>query len=363
MAFDIPWAESFDQFGTNEELLTQGLWAQMDDGLVLTTEQVRTGVRSIRLMSSNNGMRRTLSGDFEGAGIACGFYMTRLPVRPTIGSSPGRTCIHQYRGPNGFAHVSLIITSTGRVEARRAGMVGALAGDGTFLGRSTLEMASGTWNHIESRVLISDTTGVVQVWVNGKEFLNLTDLDTRNNDEEAVVSQVAFGQFSSSVGFEYERVYWDDIAVSTFDEVDAPEQIGMMDAHYLGPVADEAPQDWLKTTGELAYVLIDEIPPDDDVDYIYSEVVNDQARFEIAPLPLGVVQVRAVMPIARVRKTDSGDADISVAVVANGVSAKGATVPITTSYTYYMASFLQDPETEDDWNPLALPSIQIEREL
>jgi len=68
-------------------------------------------------------------------------------------------------------HVDIRINTTGTIFATR---------NGTTLGTSTNALTAGVWYHIEAKTTIHDTTGTVDVWVNGVNWLSLTGQDTRN---------------------------------------------------------------------------------------------------------------------------------------------------------------------------------------
>lgn len=74
-------------------------------------------------------------------------------------------------------HVSISVAADGSVLAFRSSDQ-----DGTPLGTSSASRIgfNGAWNRIDFDVTVHDTTGVVLVYVNGVEALNLTSKDTRN---------------------------------------------------------------------------------------------------------------------------------------------------------------------------------------
>lgn len=356
----IEWFDGFDQYGPTEELLNDGLWAQADD-FVLSTVQARTGSRSLAMTLIGAQGRRALTTEVSTkVGVGCAIFMDRLPI-PPFNAARGASVIQQFRNEANRSHISIQIGPTGRIYIMGGGLdrTSSTTGENgpTELAKSTRQIAAGAWNHIETIVEI----GVgVSVRVNGKSFVNYTGTTDFAQVGDDTIAQVCIGHFDSSIPVEYNLLWWDDMFVQSGDTIDF---LGQLEVHYLRPIADQVPQDWELTTGVNAYALINEIPPDDDTDYLFAEGVGDQSRFEVEPLPVSIAGVTAVAPFARVRKTDSGDCEVELSVfsVATLEAAADTHAP-TTAYQYFFDVWETDPGNEDDpWTPTSMPAIQIER--
>src|SRR3546814_17566377 len=99
------------------------------------------------------------------------------------------------------------MSTTGVVRAYRgADYLGTLLGQG-----SSPAIVANAWQHVEAKVVISDTVGTVEVRVEGVTVLDLSGLDTLNS-ADATVAQVALGSRivsrseERSVGKEWVRV-------------------------------------------------------------------------------------------------------------------------------------------------------------
>jgi len=354
----IEWFEGFDQYGANEDLLNDGAWAQADD-FVLSSAQARTGGRSLAMTIIGAQGRRVLDTAAAKVGMGCAIFMDRLPVPPAT-SIRGATVIQQFRNEGNRAHISIQVGPTGRIYIMGGGLdrVSSTSGGSgpVELAVSRRQVAAGAWNHIETIV----TMGVgVEVRVNGALFVQYTGT-TSFALGGGNISQVAIGHFDSSVAVEYNLLWWDDIYVQSGGTITF---LGELEVHYLQPTADLSPQDWQRTSGANAFALINEIPPDDDVDYVFSEVAGNQSRFVVAPLPVDIVTVAAVAPLARVRKTDSGSCEVSLAVHSAGTLDEAVdTHAPTTAYQYFFNVWETDPGNGDAaWTPSSMPAIQIER--
>ena len=358
----IEWFDGFDQYGDVETLLNDGLWAQADD-FVLSTVQARTGSRSLAMTVIGAYGRRALTNEATNkVGMGCAIFMDRLPI-PPFNAPRGASVIQQFRNEANRSHISIQVGPTGKIYIMGGGMDRTSSTVGpdapVELARSTRQIAAGAWNHIETIVEI----GVgVQVRVNGKPFVQYTGTTDFAQIGDSNIAQIAIGKFDDSIPTEFNVVWWDDIFVQQGADIDF---LGQLEVHYLRPVADQLPQEWQYTTGTNGYSLINEIPPDDDVDYIFSENAEEQARFEVEELPVGIQAVEAVAPFARVRKTDSGDCEVKLSVHSAGTLGEAPdTHAPTTAYQYFFDIFTTDPGNEDGpWTPTVMPAIQIERTL
>lgn len=363
----ILWYEGFDQYGPGqfEGTPTQGLWADFGlaifaaggslGGIPIPTP--RTGL--YQAGTQNGGARRSLKGDKTTVGIGTGFYMGNLPFVES-----GECAIMQFRDVNNKCHIHITIGTTGRIQVFRGGFDGRLVPSGTWaaggnpgiLGESTLELAAGTWNHVECKVVFDTAVGSVKVIVNGDQtFINLTNINTTSNQADfGTCSQVAFGKFDSFAGFPMACAFWDDIFVYDQNTAGVHDFLGEYGVYALFPNADDATHhDWQLTSGIHGYALINEVPPDDALNFIFSTTVNDRSDFGVSPLPSNITAVAAVMPCIRGEKTDTGNCDFAAGVTSSGTNSLSGNVPFTTSWTYYEPEvFEQDPATAAPWSVL-----------
>jgi len=354
----IEWFDGFDQYGDLETLLNDGLWSQADD-FVLSTVQARTGTRSLAMTVIGAYGRRPLLEEASKVGMGCAIFMDRLPI-PPFNAPQGAGVVQQFRNALNRAHISIQIDNIGRVMIMGGGLDRTSSTVGpnapVMLARSRLKVAAGAWNHIET--IVEMDVGVT-VMVNGKLFVQYTGSTTFGSGGGDIVS-VAIGKFDDSIPVEFNVIWWDDMFVQSGDDIDF---LGQLEVHYLRPTSDSPPQDWQYTTGSTGYNLINEIPPDDDNDYIFAEGAGDKARFPVEPLPADITAVTAVAPFARVRKTDSGPCEFELGVYSAATEdvAPDTHAP-TTAYQYFFDIWTTDPGNEDNpWTPTSMPAIQVER--
>lgn len=80
---------------------------------------------------------------------------------------------------NTTCQVGFGVDGAGRITAYR-GRGGGSTGSGTLLGTTTWAFSINTWYYIEFVVTVHNSAGVVEVWVDDTQVLNLTGIDTQN---------------------------------------------------------------------------------------------------------------------------------------------------------------------------------------
>lgn len=365
------WFDGFDQYGDSggqlSVLPSEGLWA--DFFQVLTqkddTYQAHFGfsvaARTGGFWAANGSCRRSLNGDKTTVGCGTGFYMGNLPE-----SASYEIAVMQFRDLNNKCQIHVSIGTTGRIVVTRGGFDGRLTPSGSnvaggapgVIATSTLELAPGTWNHIETKVVFDTANGSVRVIVNGRQtYIDVSGINTTSNEADfTTCSQVAFGKFDSFIATPIDLTGWDDIFVWDDDVSGLHDFLGQYGVYSLSPNSDSGSHhDWSLTSGAHGYALINDIPPDDDTDFIFTGVVNDRSDFGVLPLPANITLVAGVMPCGRLRKTDTGDADVELGVVSGGTTSYSGDTPIMTSWTYFEPLVLEkDPNTSAAWGPTAV---------
>ena len=364
----ILWFEGFEHYLDSDQAL-EGVWAGIGryDYNGITTERACTGRGSFVCSSQQQGLRRSVGGDRETVGVGLHVFHESFPQPGTssVGATGANTVVLcQFRDASGRNTWSFCINPAGRLEVILGGNM-----DKYTLGwerppvfaRSSKEIAAGTWNHWEFKLKMHMTEGRIEVRLNGKTIYEY-DGNTLTSTGEANTAEVAFGSFVLA-GDANGKVFYDNIYCWTADDgVGVVDFLGMYEVHYLRPIRDEFNNGWELTSGANAYALVNEYVADDDNNYIFAESVDLEVRFEVEQLPPNVIDVAAVMPMARVRKTETGDCDIKLGTWQDDLELKGPDLAVTNSYTFQYTV----QETAPDGvgvRPDALPFLTIERTL
>lgn len=357
----IGFIEPLDQYGGDESAaVSRAGYIAFNSNLseanpAIGDWHVRHGIIGGSVIMSLGGPKTTII-------FGARFAMSSLPIRQR-----GSYRIFAAQNTDVDTHIQVSIGTTGRIRVYR-GSAGGAGDSGVLIAESTLEVSPGTYNHYEIKVVggASDD-GSVSVKVNGRTFINETNITTYSATPNTF-DRIQFGTHSTLLNDfggsgqveDWDSWYWID-GDSTGGLED--DMIGLYDCYWLPVDADGVNADWNLTTGTDGFALLNEVPPDEDVSYIFTNVVDDESSFETVNLPAGIVDIKALTPIARSRKTDGGDGDIQVGVVSGASTDYAGDYALTEQYTYLGPVYEFDPDDDAVWTADNLPEVAVKRSL
>lgn len=353
--------DGVEHHGTSTSRMAQAGWIQIGDGSIISSDK-RTGTYAWQFSNGGGGFRR----NYEGMSATCSKAGLAMGWRFPSFDNPGNHCIMQWRNSSNRAHISLQVNGLGRIMVMRGGR-DALSAPSTQIGISTKALVPNTWNHIEAEVLLHASAGHVKIRVNGKEFYYLEGVNTIGAiSGNGFHAAFAFGSFDSSASSgAYADAKWDDCAWWD-DEVDAHHDgsfIGQHGVTYLPANLDGTYEEWTPSSGVDSFAMVDDIEPDEDSTYISSDTIGQRAAFGCATPPANVEDIECLAVVARVKKTDTGDADISLGVITLGATEDSLTqFAVTSDYHTYYGLYPINPETAAAWNPVAMPEVLVTNE-
>jgi len=354
--------DNFSQYGTGSGtgstaigIMLNGLYAEVgalgNTDVALTTDPdgVSSGaVFAVGTRSGSDGgfLRRVLNATQNTVGVGFRLYLSSLPTSATTNAPK-----LELRDSNNAVQCTITVTTTGAIRVYRGTATG-----GTQIGETTgPAVVANAWNHIETKVLIDDAAGTVEVRVNGVSVLSLTGQDTKAT-AVAGCSQYVIGSVGSS--FTEPFMYWKDLIVWNTSGSYNNDFLGDVKVVTLLPVSDVS-LNWTPSTGSTGWDLIDETTPN-DADYISADATPPAAYVcELSDLDPDVTSVKGLMTVVRMLKTDGGDADVQVSMVSNAVDGNGADRPITTAATYWFDISETDPDTTAPWTPAAVDDARL----
>jgi hypothetical protein len=360
----INWMDNFNIYGTDA-----GNAARMLNGVYADT--VRTDLPADPDVTATGRVARKFGGGLGGdlrkvlpvarttVGAAARFWFSNLPAGVGDGQCP---TMFSFRDVGNLIHVQITIDPSGNISAYRIDAAGAR----TLLGTTaTPALTANAWKHVESKVLIDNAVGTVEVRVEGITVLNLANVDTFTNQAGAVASIQNVAQQSCQDGagpvmYIKDYIIWD--TTTAFNN----NFMGSCQVYKIIPDADVA-LNWTPSAGGTGFNLINEVTPDDDGSYISAPAPGIPAAYKcsLSDLPVTVTSVRGVMPIHRSRKTDGGDGNIQIGAISGASTGLGVDRPITTAYTYWWDIFDTDPATAAAWSRVSVNAmnLQINRTL
>lgn len=232
-----------------------------------------------------------------------------------------------------------------RLQCNASGQFALYRGNGTtLLATGTKVFTLNVWYSIALKVVLNNTTGSVQVNVDG-----VSDI-TYNGDTCATANEYATQYKICYEGGNGWVCQFDNLHV--YNGADAAPWNALPTVsprvYYFLPNGDGATVDWTASAG-ADYQCVDENPANGDTDYIKSSTVNQISVFTKAALSNVAAVNHAQLSVA-LRKDDSATRGVTLKARDNGGTYyDSGEFLLTTIYGYYNFGWLLDPGTAAAW--------------
>lgn len=223
--------------------------------------------------------------------------------------------------------------------------------NGTTLGTSTFALRQLRSYYLEIKVTIDNTVGVVEIKVDGTTILNLTGIDTQATGNASADSVRWGGDGGSTRSLHVSDIYlldgtgsapnntfWGDTRVQAI----FPNGNGNS-SQFVGSDADSTDN----------YLLVDEITPNSDTDYVESSTVTDKDTYAFGNVAATAGPVNGLQILPFARKTDAGVREIASVARLGTTEDDSADETLATSYAYYPDIRELDP----DGNPWTISNV------
>lgn len=335
-------------YGTTTSLMLSGIWAETSSGTSIIEDPDPNTTGNV-LLCSGSRCRYVLPSAQNTVGIAARVWLPSIPS-----TNATRPAIFQWRDGSNNVSLAVLVSPTGSLQVIRD--VNFTGGTSTQIGETAGPvMTASAWRHVEIKVLWSTTVGTVTIKVEGVEVLALTGVNTG----AANYAQVAVGVSYSLVAVSFSTyfkdiVFWDGSGSVNNDF------LSTVGVYYLRPTADVS-TGWSRTSGSTDWELLNESPPNDS-GYIYAgDPPPAPSILNVEELPADIVGVRAILPVARAAKSDSGDGNLQMSVSPNGTDwDAGADNAVSTAFTYYYDVSEVSPDTAAAWTPVEVNALEFE---
>jgi hypothetical protein len=223
-------------------------------------------------------------------------------------------------------------------------------GDNTLLGSTADDLiANRRWFYLEAKVTISATVGVVELRINGNQVLNLTSQDTKNGSD--YIRSFGLTAIHSDNETNFDDIYVDDAQFH-----------GDCRVKTFVPDSDGNSTDFTRSTGSNDYECVDELPANEDTDYIVSDTLNHKSIFGITTGALGTV--KGIQLSNRVRIDEVGTKKITPIVRSNSTDYTGTeTELITADYLFESEIWETDPDDSNPWDQTKLEAAEFGLEI
>ena len=257
-------------------------------------------------------------------------------------TSAGTGLIWYYREA-GTSHLLVELTAANKIIVKR--------GDGTTLATGTTTITNATWFYLQIKAKIHDTTGSVQIKVNGTDEINISGVDTRNG-ATGVVDNIWMGESSQR---EYDDMVFMDTSGSSLNDFLLERRIETLLVDGAG-----ATTQWTPSAGANFENVDDPISGiDDDTTYNKSSTTGQKDTFSFGNLSGIAGTISAVQVNMVTRKDDAGLHSVKPVVRHSGTDYDGTEVFLPEQYVYKRQVYTTNPGTSAAWTVANVNAAQF----
>ena len=349
----IQWMDDFKGYTTSANMLNGSPWAVLEGAVIAADPDpsAESASRVLKAKSGSSGPEQTtrlaLPTPATKAGVTFRLWLDTLPTGNSTGSG-----IVLLDGANNALYC-LHVNPNGSLSLFRGRHTTLLATTATPV------FSAGSFAHLE--ILVDLTTGSLAVWKEGTALTDLTITDA--TPPTGPIGMVGFfaNRAAGSNGGNLPNIK--DLYIYDGNGSQNNSQAGVLSIFRLSPSSDVS-NGWTVTGGATATSVLDKPSAVNDATFISApDTLPADAVLNLDDLPDDVIGVRGLMTLARMRKSDSGDATVQVALISNGDVDTGADRAISTTFSYYWDVSELDPDTGAAWSPIAVnqATVSIER--
>jgi len=320
-----------------------------------SADQVTTGANSANINASTPNVFQT-SSNGTGAllwGItATSTLVVNFRASFGVGAAGNKPLVQLV--DSGTVQCSLVMKSNGKLAI--------------FRGTSTAELAesiniypfnSNEYLDIEWKVTVHNTTGVIELRVNGvTEIASTGSLNTRAGTNDSA-DAVRLGTIAAGAARPYFKQF---ILMDTTGSV-MNDFIGPVDVTSLRPNADGEYDDWTANTG-TRFAAVNQAVTDNDTTFVSSSTPGDQVTFQLGNLPSGVTDVFAVFPQMQIRR-EQGTTRICKFLMRSGIDDELGTkeLAIGPTYAFRQEAITTSPFTTNAWDVAEVNGLELGVEI
>lgn len=303
--------------------------------------------------SGSSGTRTVASPRFTGGG-----YYTSGTATKTIPASGelfvgaafywpagSHTLFSVYGDGGATQHITITRNSSLKLEVRRG------SATGTVLATGATNLSNTTWIHVEVRVIVDDTAGVVQVRLNGSTSfeVNFTG-DTRNGGTSTNLDRVTVTATNSSTRYTDVQIGNSASAGTWLGDNTVATLVPAVNGTYVEGTPNPS-----GTAFADRYTLVRDLPFVNTTG-MYTPY-NGRTIFGLTALPAGGALVRGLQVNHRLIGA-TASVQMRRMIRSAGVDYYGAPFTVPTSYDVYSEVLQTDPATGAAWDPDVVNTLQ-----
>jgi hypothetical protein len=199
----------------------------------------------------------------------------------------------------------------------------------------------GVWQYVEIKYVMSGGSPVLQVKIDGVMALNTAGASTsiQNAGQPTLCNFLQFGTDSPS------SVMIDDLYICDTSGASFNDFLGDCVVHALLPSGDAGPNQFSQVggTGAGHFTSVNELTPDGDASYLYSNTPGQYELFSVPTLPTDIVDVLAVGVNVIARKQAAGVGTYEAVVNYGGTEEAGSPLAASLGYVSQQTLFQAPP--------------------
>lgn len=335
----LKFCDGFDHYAT-ADLLKK--WTAGTTGQSITANGRNGGSCFQGTLSGSGWTTKTIGG--TEATVVMG-----AAIRVDSGGNAGSSALGFFQFKEGSTvHVSLSTDVNGAINAYR--------GSGsTLLGASANgQLVAGSYVYVEAKVKVHDTTGTVEVRVNGSTVLNLTGQDTRNAGT-GFIDTLAIGPFCS---INPTPTRFDDLYIlDTTGSAPRNDFLGDCTIETLFPNGEGNYLQLTPSTGSTHYLLVDEATPN-TTDYNSSATAPNKDTYQMAAMS-GTTLIYALQVLVAALKDAATATNASTTIRSSSTDADGVSTALATTQSYLRDIWQTDPATSAAWVKAGVDALEV----
>lgn len=331
--------DSFDHYGSSD--ITEK-WPLANATTTIVAGAGRRGTNALRCAGNFTYAGRLFTpGSTWTIGMSMRFVSSHPAVNPIMDWSDGSA---------GQAHVR--VTGVGQIEICRGS-----TSTPVVLATSTVGLGFNTTYYLEWALTIHPSTGSSTVRVDGIPVVSASGVSTQGAST-ALANRLRVGNLESILALGNLDI--DDLYVCNALGSVNTSFLGDCRVDYLPPVGDGTYRAWTPSSGTSHFALVDEVPPNDDTDYLGSVTAGDRDTQTFPTLPaMPNPVVRGVQHTVCARKDDAGTRLIRNLLLSGASTQVGSTAhTLALSYVTYQQLYESDPATGTAWTTAAVNAVE-----
>jgi len=311
------------------------VFPRIDSAVAISAVQVRTGNYSLSIPSTDDRAWTVFGGGYTELFLRIGLYMTG-----GFGAFDRTFCTLRDISGNDLLTFQ-VRDADSVILVRRGDYNDILIASGGVV-------PTNDWCCIEIHIFIDNTTGIIQIRIDGVQVIDFAgDTQVGANTTAWVVIWGASPSLGSCVCYGY----YDDLVINSPYGIRNNSWPGL--GGIIGLLPDGAGNyTQLTPSAGANWQCVDEVPPDENASYIESPIINLRDTYRMQDLvitPGKVADVAAIQWLCRAYNTETQGGNFARLFRLNGVNYQGADVGYDKSYDYHPEIIETSPATMQNW--------------